>query len=100
MGSPFSFAHLCILRIVPATMLCPNSGVSCLAYHRRTKFFISHNIQNKSFWALIITSFGGKVTVLSATFIKRTPHFLDAKHVCHLNSLLFLIVSIMDSVNP
>ena len=81
-------------------MLCPNSGVSCWAHHRRTKFFISHNIQNNSFWALRVTSFGSEITVLSAVFIKRAPNLFDPKNIRHLDCLLFLIERIVDSVHP
>ena len=39
---PFRLETMCIRRMVPATMLRPNSGVSWDFHHRRTKFFISH----------------------------------------------------------
>ena len=38
----FRLETMCIRRMVPATILRPNSGVSWDFHHRRTKFFISH----------------------------------------------------------
>ena len=39
---PFRLETMCTRRMVPATMLRPNSGVSWDFHHRRTKFLISH----------------------------------------------------------
>ena len=95
---PFRLETMCIRRMVPATILRPNSGVSWDFHHRRTKFFISHVWSPPKNILCPVTFFGTKIPMLSAPFIDGSPYLFYAKNICHLYSLLAPIKTIVNSI--
>ena len=94
----FRLKTMRIRRIVPATMLRPNSGVSWDFHYRRTKFFISHVWSPPKNILCPVTFFGTKIPMLSAPFIDGSPYLFYAKNICHLYSLLAPIRTIVNSI--
>ena len=95
---PFRLETMCIRRMVPATMLRPNSGVSWDFHHRRTKFFISHVWSPPKNILCPVTFFGTKIPMLSVPIIDGSPYLFYVKNICHLYSLLASIKTIVNSI--
>ena len=95
---PFRLETMCIRRMVPATMLRRNSGVSWDFHHRRTKFFISHVWSPPKNILCPVTFFGTKIPMLSASFIDGSPYLFYTKNICHLYSLFAPIKTIVNSI--
>ena len=94
----FRWETMCIRRMVPATILRPNSGVSWDFHHRHTKFFISHVWSPPKNILCPVTFFGTKIPMLSAPFIDGSPYLFYVKNICHLYSLLAPIRAIVNSI--
>ena len=95
---PFRLETMNIHRMVPATMLRRNSGVSWDFHLRCTKFFISHVWSPPKNISWPVTFFGTKIPMLLAPLIDGSPYLFYAKNICHLYSLLAPIRTIVNSI--
>ena len=95
---PFRLETMCIRRMVPATMLRPNSGVSWDFHHRRTKLFISHVWSPPKNILCPVTFFWNQNPHVVGPLHRWQPIPFLCQNICHLYSLLAPIRTIVNSI--